>query len=168
MVRTKATFNRFKYRHFVFLDDLGEQQDDAASGPQDEGDREGRARLRRLLQRLIITSFIYQLSGKLFPQAFDTHMNIILADCEDPGPAKPKYYNKKVQVDEKKRILSLVLLRGDNVISISVEGPPQQREYGVQTPRAGTGQHYGVSRGVPPVGVGSIPHNQLMPVGSQG
>ena len=101
-------------------------------------------------------------------KAFDQHMNIILADCEDPGPAKPKYYNKKVQVDEKKRILSLVLLRGDNVISISVEGPPQQREYGVQTPRAGTGQHYGVSRGVPPVGVGSIPHNQLMPVGSQG
>ncbi|GJS77854.1 small nuclear ribonucleoprotein-associated protein B'-like protein [Tanacetum coccineum] len=50
-----------------------------------------------------------ELVGKFM--AFDRHMNIVIGDCQE-------------EREEDCRTLGLVLLRGEEVISMTVEGPP--------------------------------------------
>ncbi|GAB7359396.1 hypothetical protein MBLNU230_g6045t1 [Neophaeotheca triangularis] len=61
--------------------------------------------------------------------AFDKHMNLVLADCDEfrtvrrkakVAPGQPQ----STTVTEEKRALGLAIVRGAHVVSCSVEGPP--------------------------------------------
>ncbi|OLY84532.1 Small nuclear ribonucleoprotein-associated protein B [Smittium mucronatum] len=60
--------------------------------------------------------------------AFDKFMNLVLAECEEFRQirSKTKVTNDqtKTQIRELKRILGLVILRGDSIVSMSIDGPP--------------------------------------------
>jgi small nuclear ribonucleoprotein B and B' len=58
--------------------------------------------------------FIGQMIG------FDRHMNLVIADCEEYRTIK----RKSGESVEEKRALGLIVLRGAQVVSMSVESPP--------------------------------------------
>jgi small nuclear ribonucleoprotein B and B' len=72
-----------------------------------------------------------QLVGQML--AFDKHMNLVLADCEEyrkvkrkqksAGPPGAGSAQQTVETEEK-RMLGLAIVRGAHVVSCSVDGPP--------------------------------------------
>ncbi|KAJ0082372.1 hypothetical protein Patl1_11207 [Pistacia atlantica] len=94
-----------------------------------------------------------QLIGKFM--AFDRHMNLVLGDTEEfrkLPPAKGKKNNNNEEREDR-RTLGLVLLRGEEVISMTVEGPPPPEESRAKavsaSAAAGPGIGRAAGRGVP-------------------
>lgn len=57
--------------------------------------------------------------------AFDKHMNLVLSECEEFRRVKRKAkHAEDDDEDDMKRMLGLVILRGETVVTLSVEGPP--------------------------------------------
>ena len=102
--------------------------------------------------------------------AFDKHMNLVLGDCEEYRPIKIKGgaasqegLPEFAKADRfQRRSLGLVLLRGEQVISLTVEGPPPSK--GNRSRIAGVGPGVGrmAGRGIVP-GMGA-PHGLAGPI----
>ncbi|KRZ05005.1 Small nuclear ribonucleoprotein-associated protein B', partial [Trichinella zimbabwensis] len=83
--------------------------------------------------------------------AFDKYMNVVLADCEEFRRYRPKA-GRTVDREEK-RTLGFILLRGEHIVSMSVEGPPLKDDDVPQIPKCGgipgPGMAKPVGRGMP-------------------
>ncbi|KAG8904340.1 hypothetical protein FRB99_001886 [Tulasnella sp. 403] len=101
------------------------------------------------------------LMGKML--AFDRHMNLVLADCEEFRRIKKKKkaddpMGGAAEVVEQKRTLGLVILRGETVVSLTDEGAPvvvDEDKKGGMMPGPGRGMPAGRGIGMmpPPGGI---------------
>lgn len=114
--------------------------------------------------------------------AFDKHMNIVIGECEEYRKIKAKKNKDTKEITparEEKRVLGLVLLRGDAVVSMSIEGPPPPEPSERLAP-GGPGSGKAMGRGValappgaPQMGLGGpmsfgAPVHQGLPPGVMG
>eukprot|EP01138_Halocafeteria_seosinensis_P012582 gb/GECG01012855.1/.p1 GENE.gb/GECG01012855.1/~~gb/GECG01012855.1/.p1 ORF type:complete len:256 (+),score=24.57 gb/GECG01012855.1/:1-768(+) len=110
--------------------------------------------------------------------AFDTHMNLVLADCEEWRTLKTKTSSGTTEERQEKRFLGLVLLRGENVVSIQIQAPPPSESKPTGQQAGGPGVARSAGRGLsaapsgaprglagPVSGVGGPSANAMQPTG---
>ncbi|GMF24580.1 unnamed protein product [Phytophthora lilii] len=95
--------------------------------------------------------------------AFDKHMNLVLGDCEEFRTLKAKVKSAVSEERVEKRHLGLVLLRGESVVSLTVEGPPLAKENETVGPN-GPGVARAAGRGIPAAPVGAPPMGLMAPM----
>jgi len=102
--------------------------------------------------------------------AFDRHMNLVLAECEEFRRVRPKKKAGESEagpVQEMKRTLGLVILRGETVVSMTVEGPPpvtDEDKKNAMAPGPGRGLPAGRGMGMMPPGFGAPPAMAARPM----
>lgn len=87
--------------------------------------------------------------------AFDKHMNMVLSDCEETRVPKKalKAVKKEENVTELKRNLGLIILRGDQIVNMTIQSEPLTS----LKKRIGLERGSGVSRAIKtPVGKGKF------------
>ncbi len=98
--------------------------------------------------------------------AFDKHLNLVLSEAEEFRTLRSKGGAALLEERTEKRSLGLVLIRGENVVSLAVEGPPPPSVSGNKLTPGGPGISRGAGRGVPggpppggaaPFGLGAAP-----------
>ncbi|ODA81844.1 hypothetical protein RJ55_00349 [Drechmeria coniospora] len=124
----------------------------------------------------VITVDNRQMTGQML--AFDKHMNLVLADTEEFRVVKRKNKSGAPGTDqivqsEEKRTLGLTIVRGTNIMSVSVESPPPadpsarlgKSTTGISsTLAAGPGVAKPAGRGAPPTSLAvSAPSSTLTP-----
>lgn len=106
-----------------------------------------------------------QLVGQML--AYDKHMNFVLAECEEFRTVKGKKSattpaGEPTPTVQQKRTLGLVILRGETIVSVSVEGPPPAAAEGPGI-APGPGRAAGAGRGLP-LGAGAPPAMAARPM----
>ena len=99
-----------------------------------------------------------QFVGKFM--AFDKHMNAVLGDAEEFRriPVRSATGGKTGEEKEEKRAVGLVVIRGDCVISMTVESKPQaEPKQKIGAGAAGPGQASAAGRGLPVAPMGQAP-----------
>ncbi|KAK4684429.1 small nuclear ribonucleoprotein B and B', partial [Tremellales sp. Uapishka_1] len=86
--------------------------------------------------------------------AYDKHMNFVLAECEEFRTVKGKKAKGSTEEGpapsvQQKRTLGLVILRGETIVSVSVEGPPPIAKDDSNGLLAGPGKGVAAGRGMP-------------------
>jgi len=94
--------------------------------------------------------------------AFDKHMNLILSDSEEHRLVGVKGKGKEQR--EIKRQLGLLIIRGETIVSLSVEGPPppEEQRRGIGSLPVGPGMGRAAGRGM------SLPPGMQGPPGLAG
>jgi small nuclear ribonucleoprotein B and B' len=93
--------------------------------------------------------------------AFDKHLNLVLSEAEEFRTLR-KGGAALLEERTEKRSLGLVLIRGENVVSLAVEGPPPPSVTGKST-GGGMARGRGAPTGLPPppgaapMGLGAAP-----------
>ena len=88
--------------------------------------------------------------------AFDKHLNLVLSEAEEFRQLRTQ--GALLEERTEKRSLGLVLIRGENVVSLAVEGPPPPSVTATRLTPGGPGMARGAGRGsVPPMGLGAAP-----------
>lgn len=80
--------------------------------------------------------------------AFDKHLNLVLSEAEEFRMLKSGAALLEERTE--KRSLGLVLIRGENVVSLAVEGPPPSTQNTAKLTPGGPGMARGAGRGMPP------------------
>eukprot|EP00916_Digyalum_oweni_P001860 GHVL01003556.1.p1 GENE.GHVL01003556.1~~GHVL01003556.1.p1 ORF type:complete len:189 (-),score=41.52 GHVL01003556.1:61-627(-) len=94
--------------------------------------------------------------------AFDRHMNLVISDCEEFRKVKVKGSDDQKEI---KRSLGFVMLRGENIISVTAEAPPpaEPKKPG-EGPQVGPGRGMAAGRGIPMAPMGAAPPGLAGPV----
>jgi small nuclear ribonucleoprotein B and B' len=95
--------------------------------------------------------------------AFDRHMNMVLGDTEEHRKIRSKKGSGISEEKEERRTLGFVILRGDCVVSLTIEGPPPPEEDD-KVAIAGPGVGRAAGRGLPVAPVAGAPLGLAGPV----
>lgn len=94
-----------------------------------------------------------QMVGKFM--AFDKHMNIVLGDCEEFRRIPVR--GGKGEEQEQRRTLGLIILRGESVVSLTVESKPPAEDKKKAGGPGGPGVGVPGGRGLPVAPMGQAP-----------
>lgn len=93
--------------------------------------------------------------------AFDRHMNLCIADCEEFRKIKQKNSNEETEL---KRSLGFVMIRGENIVALTAEAPPPAEPKKVEAGMILPGRAQPAGRGMPVAPLAAAPPGLAGPI----